>query len=231
MTSSENGQNIIRLENTEPLSVGGHRSCYPYPGYEAKCIKILHEPWEQIDRRLRDPLRHLRRRRNYDENQSEYIELKKLADKLGNLHQRHFPGTYGFCETDLGQGLVVDRICDSDGATSPTLKTYLWLKGWTEEVATAVDRYWDFLKEQKVMVRDPFPHNLLVQDRGPGEGLRIVQIDGFGSSDFLPFSRWFKGLRDRKLDGRRQRMERQLEKHLADIEAGRKPKGKGITTV
>jgi hypothetical protein len=229
MVTSKNTVAALELSEAQLISKGGHRSCYRHPSDSTKCIKVLHQPWQEIDRRLRDPLRALRRRRNYDENLSEYLELTKLQKQLGVAHSKHFPQAYGFEPTNLGEGLVVDLIQDYNGAASLTLKTFLWEHNRTPALENAIDTFWYFLKHEKVIVRDPFPHNLLVKRNGSQEAdLQIIQIDGFGCSDFLPFSRMFCGLRNRKLDNRRERMERQMRKHLADIANGVPPRGKGI---
>jgi hypothetical protein len=70
--------------------------------------------------------------------------------------------------------------------------------------------------DEQVLVRDPFPRNLLMKRTATGN-LRTIQIDGFGWSDFLPFSKWIPKLTLKKLNGRRQRMQRQINKELERI--------------
>lgn len=219
----------IELDESALIAKGGHRSCYMHPSDPLLCVKVLHEPWQQIERRLKDPLRAIRRRRNFDENLSEWIELKKLEAKLGSSLTLHFPRAHEMVTTNLGEGLVASFIRDDDGKPSLTLKSYLWeTSELTQQCIKALDEFWLFLKNQKLLVRDPFPHNLMVQRSHEKGRLRIVQIDGFGSSDFLPFSRWFAHLRNRKLNGRRHRMQRQIDKHLQEISRGEQPHGKGV---
>src|SRR5690606_22111213 len=98
---------LIQLSNDKPFASGGHRDCFRHPDGSNRCIKVLHEPWKEIDRRKKDPLRHVRRRRNYDENRQEWFELRKLERKLNSKVALHFPKQYGFVKTDLGEGLVV----------------------------------------------------------------------------------------------------------------------------
>jgi len=228
MGSHTQSPSPLRIGHLNPLSKGGHRTCYPHPEDPGQCIKILHQPWREIERRQRDPLRYFRRRRNYDENLAELLELQKLEAKLGAAMAEHFPICHGFVETDLGEGLAVEQIQDYDGSTSISLKAYLWTDGWNPQIKETVDHFWNFLKENGVLVRDPFPHNLLVQRLNPEGALRIKQIDGFGASDFLPFSRILSKYRNRKLDGRRKRMQRQITKQLERIKRGEEPKGKGL---
>jgi hypothetical protein len=188
---------------------------------------VLHEPWRQINRRLNDPLRHVRPRRHYDENRSEYRELRKLQRKLGTAMTEHFPQVHGLVKTDLGEGLVVDRILDSDGQTSITLKNHIWLHGLDDACLRALEKFWSFLIRHRVMVRDPMPHNLVVQKTGEGQ-LRVVMIDGFGSSDLFPFRAWVSSLAEKKLASRRRRMQRQIDRHLQAKQEGKRPSDQGM---
>jgi hypothetical protein len=218
---------LLHLQNSQPIGVGGHRTCYVHPERTELCVKVLHEPWRQINRRLNAPFRHIRPRRHYDENRSEYHELRKLQRKLGTAMTAHFPQVHGLVRTDVGEGLVVDRILDPDGQTSLTLKNYIWLYGLDDACLRALEAFWSFLIRHRVMVRDPMPHNLVVQKKGDGQ-LRVIMIDGFGSSDLFPFRAWVGSLAEKKLASRRRRMQRQIERHLQDKREGKQPSDQGM---
>lgn len=204
----------MRLEGVTPIARGGHRTVYPHPDDEGLCVKVLHEPWQLINRRVNDPLRHLRPRRHFDENRNELHELNRLKCKLGQRLTEHFPAAHGLVDTDLGEGLVVDRIVDDDGQTALTLSEHLRVHGLDGPCRQALDAFWDFLLEHRVMVRDPLPRNLVVQQRQGVAGPRIVMIDGFGSSDLLPVRSWFRALAKRKLESRRRRTDRNIARTL-----------------
>lgn len=221
-------ENRLTLDGITPLARGGHRTVYPHPHDAGLCVKVLHEPWKEINRRLNDPFRWIRPRRHFDENRGELHELTKLRRKLGPLLTQHFPTAHGLVDTDLGEGLVVDRIVDEDGQTSLTLKNHLWLNDLDAACQEALEAFWDFLLEHRIMVRDPQPHNLIVQHRRDGAGLCIVMIDGFGSSDLLPFRSWFAGPVARKLASRRRRTERRIAHELEQKRAGRSPSDEGM---
>ena len=216
-------ENRLTLDGMTPLARGGHRTVYPHPHDAGLCIKVLHEPWKEINRRLNDPFRWVRPRRHFDENRGELHELTKLRRKLGPLLTRHFPTAHGLVETDLGEGLVVDRIVDEDGQTSLTLTNHLWLNSLDAACQEALEEFWDFLLEHRIMVRDPLPRNLVVQLRDGAARPRIVMIDGFGSSDLLPFRSWFAGAAAHKLASRRRRSERSIARTLEQAHAGRSP--------
>lgn len=218
---------MLLLSKAKPIGVGGHRNVYVHPDNPTLCVKVLHEPWQEINRRLNDPFRLVRPRWHYDENRSELRELLRLKRRLGPLHGIHFPEPYGLVETDLDEGLVVERVFDNDGQTSLTLKNYLWLYGLDKKCAEALEVFWSFLVKHSVAVRDPMPHNLVVQ-QNDDERLRIVMIDGFGSSDFLPFRYWVPALAARKLESRRRRMERRIQRELEAKRRGQVPSAEGM---
>ena len=218
---------MLNLNDIAPIAVGGHRTVYPHPERKDLCVKVLHEPWQQINRRLNDPFRHFRSRRHFDENRSEAHELERLQRRLGGLMAVHFPKLHGLVDTDLGEGLVVERVSDQDGKTSITLKNYLWLHGLDGACTAALDEFWAFLFEHRVAVRDPMPHNLAMQ-RLPDNRLRVVMIDGFGSSDFLPFRYWIPSLAVRKLQSRRNRTERRIKRELDAKQQGKTPSQEGM---
>ena len=218
---------LLQLKDTQPIGVGGHRNCYIHPERPELCVKVLHEPWRQINRRLNDPLRHVRPRRHYDENRSEYLELRKLQRKLGSAMTEHFPQVHGLVRTDIGEGLVVDRILDPDGETSLTLKNHIWLYGLDDMCLRGLENFWSFLIRHRVMVRDPKPHNLVVQKTGDGQ-LRVIMIDGFGSSDLFPFRSWFGSLAEKKIAARRERMQRKIDRELESRQTGKLTNRKGM---
>jgi hypothetical protein len=218
---------LLHLKTSQPIGIGGHRNCYIHPERPELCVKVLHEPWRQINRRLNDPFRHVRRRRHYDENRGEYHELKKLQRKLGASMAEHFPRVHGLVRTDLGEGLVVDRILDPDGRTSLTLKNYIWLHGLDDMCLRALEKFWSFLIRNRVMVRDPKPHNLVVQKTGDGQ-LRVIMIDGFGSSDLFPFRSWVGSLAEKKIAARRERMQRKIDRELKSKQMGKLSNRKGM---
>lgn len=219
---------MLKLRNSEPIARGGHRTVYVHPDDPKLCVKVLHQPWQQINRRLNDPFRSVRPRRHYDENRSELHELLKLKRKLGIDLTDHFPEPHGLIDTDFGEGLVVQRILDHHGQTSLTLKQHLWLYGFDGPCRQAVDDFWRFLLARRIMVRDPQPRNLIVQHRRNEPGLRIIMIDGFGSSDLLPIRSWFSGLTARKLATRRRRTERGIARELEHKRVGRSPSEQGM---
>jgi hypothetical protein len=188
---------------------------------------VLHEPWEQIGRRQNDPFRLFRRREQFDENLGELKALEKIARKKGDRMQRHLPMVYGFIQTDLGEGLVADMITDADGSPSMTLKGHLWEHGYTEACKVALEEFWRFLISEKILVRDPDPHNILLQKNGSGN-LTAYLVDGFGRSEFFPLVEWFSKLAERKLRKREARMYMRIRKHLKEIETGKPLSGKGM---
>lgn len=218
---------MLHLKKSTPIALGSHRAVYVHPDDPALCVKVLHEPWKTINRRLNDPFRWIRPRRHYDENRSELSELRLLQRRLGDRMSTHFPQPFGLCETDLGEGLVVEHILGDDQKTALTLKNYLWLYGYDDDCRQALEAFWQFLFRYRVLVRDPLPRNLALARRST-ERPNIVMIDGFGSSDLLPFRTWFGPLAQKKIASRRLRTEKAIAREIAAIDRGGSPTPDGM---
>lgn len=217
---------VYNLSNGNLVAQGDHRACYRHPEDPTKCLKILHEDWRQINRRLNDPLKYFRSRTHFHENRIEAKELAKIVRKCGPRMRQHFPQSYGFCETDLGSALITDFIQDSDGTPAHTLKSYIWKHGYTDKARKAIEAFWSFLLSEAIIVRDPDPYNICLAQLADGN-LQAYLVDGYGRSDFLPFVELVPYLTRKKLAKRKARFDRQLREHLKDIENGRPLKGKG----
>ncbi len=214
------------LAEQQTIAKGDHRVCYRHPQDPQKCLKILHEDWRQINRRLNDPFKYFRSKTHFHENMVEAKELAKIYKKCGQRMRQHFPQSYGFCSTDLGEALITDFIQDHDGAPAHTLKSYIWENGYTPEAQAAIEAFWDFLFREAVIVRDPDPYNICLAQQANGS-LQAYLVDGYGRSDFLPFVEWIPQLTRRKLNKRKARFERRLKEHLKEIASGHPLKGKG----
>ncbi len=81
---------MIYLSDDIKLGRGTTRTCYLHPENEDLCIKVMHS--------------HSKLKINF----LEYKFYKKLARKRVSL--QHLPKCYGFVETNLGKGLVYERI-------------------------------------------------------------------------------------------------------------------------
>ena len=90
---------------SEPIGKGRERACYVHPEDPRKAIKI---PTGSITEQTRRDIKFYRRLKQRG--------LKQL---------RHVPAYYGWAQTNLGKGIVVDLIRNYDGEISRPLNWYL----------------------------------------------------------------------------------------------------------
>ena len=97
----------------------------------------------------------------------------------------HLPRVHGWVATNKGRGLVVDLVLQPDGTPSPTLPQTL-RSGQidVQEAIRLIDEGFAWLGSHGVMLVDYGIHNMLVQDRQPGEPARLVFVDGLGARHF-----------------------------------------------
>ena len=168
--------------NTDPIGKGKERACFVHPDDPQKAIKISIGSVSEQSRR-------------------EIKFYQKLVKRDGDIDP-HIPRFYGLCETNLGQGLVVDLIRDQDGEISRPLNWYL-AEGYPIE---DFEPYLDELKKSFLQNLIIFNHdmtvgNLLFQ-KVSDTSARLVAIDGLGDVVALDWLDVFPSLVRRKISRR-----------------------------
>ena len=148
--------------------------------------------------------------RVYDNNEHEKNELDKLFRKHGEVIRRHLPQHYGFVETDLGLGLVLDLMRDFDGEISMSLREWISTGNSISKIESAFQEFGGFMRAHAILTRDILDHNIVVV-RESEQKLRLVMIDGIGYSAFIPVAAWFSSIS-------RRRIKRKLDKAWARLE-------------
>lgn len=180
---------MIELNDELIFAEGGRRFCFVHPDDPDKCIKTLSANGDPVKRRKEAQwYKRLRPLSKFDDNLRELESFRVLEQHPDSIWE-HFPRCYGIESTSRGAGIVTDLIRDADGAVSKTVRQYVKAFGKTAELLSALDLFFALLQRERVITRDILDHNLVVQV--DADGLRVVMIDGFGSSEVLPFSRWF----------------------------------------
>ena len=119
----------LHLHDYHFITEGVCRKIYCYPDNDNYIIKI--------DKKIKKPLNFLNK--NY---------ISNIPNLIGNLSQREmlflkqskikknifFPNFKCFVKTNLGYGLVVEKIKNYDGFISCTLKDYVLTNGITNEI-------------------------------------------------------------------------------------------------
>ena len=160
-------QQIIK----QPIGRGKERACYVHPDDPRKAIKIsIGKTSAQAQRE---------------------IKFYRKLQKRGEVVDKHIPEFYGLCDTNLGQGIVVDLIRNYDGEVSRSINWYLAQGCLMLEFEPYLDELkHSFLQNLVVFNSDMTIDNLLVQKLSTRK-TQLVAIDGLGDGtalDWLVFS-------------------------------------------
>ncbi len=145
----------------EPIGAGQERVCYQHPDDESKVVKIQKGDNDTQTRRE--------------------LALYASLARRGMNDFEHIPRYHGKVQTNIGNGFVVDRIADYDGAVSRSL----W---WHFERGYPVTEFLPYLEELRrylldkriVFSVDMGRYNILLQKLSPSRA-RLVVIDGLGN--------------------------------------------------
>ncbi|CAK4070424.1 YrbL family protein [Vibrio sp. 16] len=159
---------VLDLSQTKRIGTGNERICFEHPDNPSLCIKVYH-PMEEI-------MKHTKVVRQQNEMESYYF---------GQLEKRgvpfHFiPKCYGWVETNLGPGLVFDRVVNDDGTSGRPLKEMLADESVSQQEALQIlTRIEHYLLEHSISICDVSPGHILMKKQGTE--LIPQVIDGVGS--------------------------------------------------
>jgi hypothetical protein len=167
--------------NTDPVGKGKERACFVHPDDPQKAIKIPHGDISQQSRR-------------------EIKFYRKLYKRGGS--DPHIPRFYGLCDTNLGQGTVVNMVRDQGGEISRPLNWYLAEGYPIEDFEPYLDELrQSFLQNLIIFNHDMTVGNLLFQ-KVSATCARLVAIDGLGDVVVIDWFDVFPALVRRKISRR-----------------------------
>lgn len=221
----------LMLSTEKPFAQGGNRLCFVHPHDRYRCVKVRRPDFTLEDlRRKKGFPKSLLPLSRFDDNREEFEVISGLAREPGEAAFEHVSRCYGFEETDLGPGLVLELVRDADGEISQTLKAHIWFEGYTPDCRAAVERFCARWRELQIPSRDLLLHNILVQKDGHGHISRLVVIDGLGSANIIPF-RWLpRTLRQAKAERKIANLHARIEQTLAKKARGEDPGKHGMAT-
>jgi hypothetical protein len=209
----------LRLGTATPLAVGQVRAVYQHPHNHNELIKIVRA--EIVASRWGGRGRWLKRLPRvlhyvgYLRELKEYIAARARAPGIDPPIARMI----GVIDTDLGLGLVTEKVVDADGALAPTLAAmYEKSRGFTPAIDAALAAFLDGLLACNVIVGDMHAWNIVYGSDSRG-GPRFVMIDGFGEKHFIPLASMSRGVNVRNTHRlyRRMRAQLQVEVPLAPV--------------
>lgn len=169
----------------KPIGMGKERMCFVHPEDPRLAIKIAREKVSEQSKRE--------------------IKFYRKLQKRDDVEYKHIPRFHGLCETNKGQGIVVDLIRNYDGEISRPLNWYLAQSFPIEEFEPRLEELkQSFLKNLIIFNHDMTIGNLLVQ-RTSSSKFRMVAIDGLGDVVAFDWLDRFPSLVKRKINRRWER--------------------------
>jgi hypothetical protein len=206
---------MLQLSHSRPLALGHQRAVHQHPHDPDLVVKTMRP--ESVAKRWEGPgnwAHRLARTRHY----SGYVrEVKEY------VAMRVHPGAsppivriVGLVDTDLGLGLVCEKVRGPDGGVAPTLlQSWLDHGGEPPWAAAALEALREDLLRYNVIVGDLNAANLVFGSDSAG-GPRLVMIDGFGEKNAVPLSSMSRHYNRHVIRRRYRRLLRDLATPLSE---------------
>ncbi len=174
---------MLQLRHTTPLAGGQHRLVYQHPADPGQLVKVMRTELLDAHAERLPWYRRLARTGPYRGYVREFNEY--LASLHASAGVPPLARVFGLADTDLGPGLVVEKVVGVDGGLAPNLDAWIRRDGFTREIQSALDVLLVQLLQHNVIAADLHAWNL-VCSRDASGAARLVMIDGFGEKNFIP---------------------------------------------
>jgi hypothetical protein len=152
----------INLTKEFFIAKGGERECYIHPKDNSKVVKIIH-----------------RKGKNNEQNQLEYKYTNFLKSK--NRSFEHITKCYGFVDTNLGKGLVFDRVFDYTNEQSKSFKEYVLNSSLPIDTEKKlIEELKNYIFSNDILFIDVDLSNLFCKEYEKGK-YKLIIIDGLGA--------------------------------------------------
>lgn len=181
---------MIELRGCEPIAQGHKRFVYEHPRDGGLLIKVWKPEIVEARWGRRAPL-HQRLRRY-----GPYVSFRREISEHLALAVRHPRGVpvlqtpAGVVETDMGLGVVVEKLVGHDGGLAPTLSALTLREGLTPHTRAKLRQFLAELLHYGVVIGKLHGFNLVLAVR-EGQEERFVMIDGYGEKSFIPIHAWW----------------------------------------
>jgi hypothetical protein len=193
----------IALRHLTPISSGNNRLIYVHPFEPDYLIKVMRPEVLEARRKPRHFYQRFKRERILGSFVREIREQLILAGH-GEDSKRFLQQIVGFCDTDLGIGMVVRAIRGPNGKLAVSLDKLIAEGGFDDEAQRKLDAFCDALVNSRIAISGLFLRNLLYGTDEAGGG-RFILVDGFGEGALMRVNGAFPPLNRRskeKLIGR-----------------------------
>lgn len=194
---------IIPLADQAHLFEGKYRRIYQHPDFPGRIIKV-NRPGNRDEQRAqggglkRYGVWRFGAYRCWAQDLDEYVAVTWRTQSL----PRFFPQIFGFVSTDMGPGMVYERVMDAEGNTGPTLRQCIQSGQPDPRLHDLITQLFDALAESQAVISDVTTQNILV--RGDYESL--VVVDGLGETTPVKTSKYIPAIRRWKYTKQKQRL-------------------------
>ena len=185
---TDHGAPALRLSDAVPIASGQIRRIFEHPHDARLLVKVLRP--DAIERRWKGPLRAYKRLARALHYSGHVRELREYITACARHPQRSAPiaRTIGVVETDLGLGLVAEKVVGPGSTLAPTLATrYASEGGFSSALERDLDELLEGLLACSVIVGDMHAWNIVYGSDSRG-GPRFVLVDGFGEKLAIPLT-------------------------------------------
>jgi hypothetical protein len=185
--AGEPGTAMLTLSHLPPVITGHQRAVYQHPHDAALIVKTMRP--ESVAHRWDAPgrwykrLPRVRHYVSYLREIKEYIAAHTCPDPDPPIAR-----IVGLVETDVGLGLVCEKVRAPNGEMAPTLHQ-CWVENGGEPpwARPALEVFLESLLRHNVIVGDLNAANLVFGSDSRG-GPRLLMVDGFGEKGAIPLS-------------------------------------------
>lgn len=198
--------NVVILSKSPIIAQGTHQYVYEHPFDPTSVIKFRKpEAYDTSTANLKgrtkwhERFRYLRSTAYQDflREFQEYVELKAKHQQVGA--KLPLCAVRGIVQTDIGMGLVYERISEPDGSLSPNLEDLIEDGLARQHHLDAFETFFDSLLLHNIVGSAMTLDNLVYHTEADGLS-RFVWIDSFGSKRYIPLRRWSRTLNNRKIE-------------------------------
>ena len=172
---------VLRLSGETPLARGSWKLVFQHPEDDGLLVKVVRR--EGNARRSRRAWYKARPREGDFLLFSRELHEFVVAEANSNGRPSPIPKIMGLVETDLGLGLVVEKIRGQTGELAPGLdrlpKTEI-----TPKIEQMLAELVADINERRIVLSEFTPGNILIVDAGEKQS-RLVLVDGFGDSSLI----------------------------------------------
>ena len=194
----------LSLKNARPLTQGSRRYVFQHPREPELLVKVLKsEEGKEISLGLPG----VRLQRPNEMTRSFQREIGEFLRVRTQIPQGPLPiaRVFGIVDTDLGTGLLVEKIAGHDGGLATSIKARVLERGFDDNLKHRILTLPDEVIRCGLVTGDINSNNIVVGCGADGAD-RLVIVDGIGDKTFLPVKSLIPFINRRSLRRRFARM-------------------------